>query len=723
MKNVKRIIITLFLVLTMIVNTSCTSIIIGRGDAKSGIAPTTKTTSRENTSDVVNTNFKDEASDDEEVIIKTFAESFIDSVTDGEEFGDFELAAPVSEEEIIAEVYSYVIALVAYDISRNGYEVSQGIVTTSAGESFIGLVFEGDSDTYDVDGVSVSGAGFIQLADKTTKSYLTEEKVRNGAVAVAGEESFIVDRFIKIDAFSGFIDECYFTYRQENGPYSISLNVEIVDENTEYDYGIDCYDFNEERTAWKKDITRPTLTAVSMYSEEAVYDSVLNTINEMMKLQEKNYYNGERCVFLAVDPAIIDALYRGESLEAINGYLTSQLSSIELKENQFLYISATEGVQVFEVADIDEMIAERKSNGWMQVVVSGGMLLGSVVLACVTFGASTPAVITSIALVSGAIASIYAVSNLIEGIDNIKLANAGDVTTPANNPVRNVFIDTFGEDGAMIYNIVGFTALTIQSLIIPANAGFKIAASVNANVGKTALIVGRAVLVNLLQTAVVGASSTYVSIKVEHAVEKHTGNTIFADWSGLAAGFVTGVLTAGITNKLDKKFNFSGLYSKQNLVSQMQEISRDEAISDMKPDKWAQMTEEEQKAAIERLVRQASKDLGLDETPVVKYENKGPNPDGSITKGSFSRKDGSITINLYKIKDSGSIISTIYHEVTHAKQFQLLNAGVLNESTLSLKNYITYKKDPAAYYAQACEREAFMNGAWYKEIARGIWYE
>ena len=127
----------------------------------------------------------------------------------------------------------------------------------------------------------------------------------------------------------------------------MSVSVEIIDEDTEYDYSVDCYDFDADRTAWRKDITRPTLSAVSMYSEDAVYDSVLNSINEMLKIQEENYYSNERCIFVAIDTSILEALSRGESLEAINGYLVSQLASIELKENQFLVISATDGVQVF----------------------------------------------------------------------------------------------------------------------------------------------------------------------------------------------------------------------------------------------------------------------------------------------------------------------------------------------------------------------------------------
>lgn len=725
MKSVKRIIISLLLVFTLLANTACTSIIISKDREGS---TNTKTTSVSNVIDTfvdvnsqspVNTT---EPMDDDS--IELLAKNFVDYIYEVDDSVEYEVVDPMSVEERITEVYSYAIALIAYDISRNGYEVFKGTATTSTGETFIGLVFTDGTVTYDADGTEIPAAGFLQLADKTVNSYLTDDKVRNGTVAVVGEETFLVDRFASLEDFSGIVDGCYFKYTQSTqSSYLMSVSVENIDEDTEYDYSMDCYNFDEDRTAWKGEITRPSLTATSLYSEDAFYNRIVQSMNEMIKIQEENYYNNERSIFVAIDPAILDSLARGESLEAINGYLVSQLSSIELKENQFLVISATDGVQVFDVPDYDELVAQRKSNGWLQVLLAGGMLAGSIALACVTFGAATPAVITSIALVSGAVASVYAVSNLIEGIDNIRLANAGDVTTVANNPVRNLFIDTFGEDGTFIYNAVGITAMTIQSLIIPVNAGLKVASSVNAGVLKTTIIVGRAVVVNLLQAAVVGATSTLVTISVQNTVEKHTGNKIAADWSGLLAGFAAGIVTAGITAKLDQRYNFSGLSTKQSVVKQMQEIDRNDAIADMKPDKWANMSEEARKDAIERLVRMAAKEFDLDEVPKIRFFKEGKAADGSITNGNFSRRDGSIGINLYNMDDSLKIIRTVFHETTHAKQFQLLRSGVLNDSTTSLKNYITYDSDPAGYYNQPCEREAFMQGEWWKELARGIWYE
>ena len=231
MKSVKRIIISLLLVFTLLANTACTSIIISKdreGSTK------TKTTSVSNVIDTfvdvnsqspVNTT---EPMDDDS--IELLAKNFVDYIYEVDESVEYEVVDPMSVEERITEVYSYAIALIAYDISRNGYEVFKGTATTSTGETFIGLVFTDGTVTYDADGTEIPAAGFLQLADKTVNSYLTDDKVRNGTVAVVGEETFLVDRFASLEDFSGIVDGCYFKYTQSTqSSYLMSVSVENID--------------------------------------------------------------------------------------------------------------------------------------------------------------------------------------------------------------------------------------------------------------------------------------------------------------------------------------------------------------------------------------------------------------------------------------------------------------------------------------------------------------
>lgn len=621
------------------------------------------------------------------------------------------------------DLYSFIISCIAFDITQLGYTVSDGIATDADGNSYIGLVFSDGHSAYSDGETEMPAAGFLQLVDEHTECVLSEETVTNGVVAVVGEnETYLINQYVSLNPFSGIFDGCYFKYCQVSA-YAMSVFTAPVDDAV-FDYGVDCYDFDSGRTKWKADPSvRPTLQAYSLYSDEAkAYQAACDAISQLIDIQEQNAYRGEKTVMIVIDPAILDALALHETPEMINEYAMEAIRGIELKENQFVVVSATEGVQIYKLPNVQEAIAQRRSNGLMQILTSSLMLVGSVVIACCSFGAGTPLIVTSVAVIAGGVASAYAVSNLIEGIDNVKLANCGDIYSPAMNPIRNQFVEHFGDDrGVLIYNVAGLGAMFIQSLTVPIGAGFKLANTIGAGVFQTTVIVGRAVLVHLCEMAVVGAVSTAAAMGTSYLVDKWTDNKIASDWSGLAAGLLTGFTTMKGMNALDKRWNFSGLHTKQDVLQKYHVENQEQVLKNFKPGTWEKLSEGEQKRAISRLTRFVSNNLGIgDKVPEVKFYTDSADDAGY---GFFSQKDYSININKAYWGDSAELVDTVAHELQHAAQWQMVRAGVDNEITWSYLHYITPEQNKALYFSQACEKQSYATGEYWKDLARSIWYE
>lgn len=625
-----------------------------------------------------------------------------------------------TEYETETDLYSFVISCIAFDIAQFGYTVCEGVATDAQGNSYMGLVFADGKSTYSDGENEMQSAGFLQLIDEHTEILLTEDTIKNGVVAVVGEdETYLVNQYVQLNPFSGIFNGYYFKYCQAS-PYVMTVSTTPVDSHTAYDYGVDCYDFDAMRTKWKADPSvRPTLEAYSLYSDEVkAYLAVCDAIDQLIALQEQNAYRGQKTVLMVIDPAVLDALAMNETPELLNDYAMEALRGVEVEENQFLVISATDGVQIYTLPDVQEMVAQRRSNGWMQILTSTLMLAGSVVIAACSFGAGTPLVVTSIAVVAGTVASVYAVSNLIEGIDNVRLANCGDIYSPAMNPVRNRFVEEFGDKGVTIYNAVGLGSMFIQSLTMPIGAGFKLANAVGAGIGQTTVILIRATAVYLCELAITTAASVAATKITSYLVEKWTDNNIAADWSGLVAGFATGFATMKGLNAIDKRWNFSGLYTKQDVLQKYYIENQEKALNKFKPETWEKLSESAQKSAIKRASKFIAKDIGLgDKVPKIKYYN---DPSDDAGYGFFRESDYSININKAYWNDSTELVDTIAHELTHAYQSQLVKSGITNDVTRSYLNYITPEEDWTAYRRQACEDQAFRNGEAWRNIANNL---
>ena len=104
---------------------------------------------------------------------------------------------------------------------------------------------------------------------------------------------------------------------------------------------------------------------------------------------------------------------------------------------------------------------DRAKNGWKELGL--GVLTFAIGFIAIigTMGTATPLVVAGGVVGFGT--SVYGLSNVSEGIHNIKLGNAGDIQTKAGNPIR----DTLFMGNDKLYHDVGNIFVTASAIMIP----------------------------------------------------------------------------------------------------------------------------------------------------------------------------------------------------------------------------------------------------------------
>ena len=104
---------------------------------------------------------------------------------------------------------------------------------------------------------------------------------------------------------------------------------------------------------------------------------------------------------------------------------------------------------------------DRAKNGWKELGL--GVLTFAIGFIAIigTMGTATPLVVAGGVVGFGT--SVYGLSNVSEGIHNIKLGNAGDIQTKAGNPIR----DTLFMGNDKLYHDVGNVFVTASAIMIP----------------------------------------------------------------------------------------------------------------------------------------------------------------------------------------------------------------------------------------------------------------
>lgn len=627
------------------------------------------------------------------------------------------------------DVYGFGLYEIAYKLSSMGYDVYRGVAVVNDNQ-VLGLLYT-DYEIYSGESYT---CGFIQVIEEGKEPILNDKNVVQGVVAVADSETltnaFIVNRYVSLEDSSGIIGDYYFTSKQVNN-YAIQISVEDSSIAT-YDEDIDAINYNTGKTMWKaKTAPEITFDALSLYTadEQGAYDTALKVMSDIVSLQNKNAAASERYTLVIIDTAILESIILNEQnglvgTESGDYYNIDALSDVELEANQMLMVTATEGVKVLTVPTEEELQAaadSRAVKGFLQTLTSVLMIAGSVCICVATWGAATPAVV-GVCVVSGAIATTYAVSNLVEGVQDLYYGLKGDVTTVAKNPVRDMMADVIGDEelASKIYHGIGISASILQSLMIPTSAGMAVAQGMGAGVGRTIWIVTRAVGIEVIKMAVTATAATFVSIKTSEFVAEQTGSEALGQLVGYVGAMLTGYITYRGLDIIDHKFNFAGIYRTKLGTSYTEILQTEKLLKRFNEKTWSGMTDNQRKDAIEKLAATVAKRLGLDDVPEIEIYNSATDN----TYGWYDHVDNKIGINEYYFENGSvpswrKVVETVSHEMRHAYQHKLLAQGVLDEITENLLpgHYIESGPD---YFRQPCEVDARDYGSQWVELLMGI---
>ncbi len=642
--------------------------------------------------------------------------------------------AEPSKEISVSEVFGFAIYETAYRLSQMSYDVYKGAAVVNEDTIVYGLMYT----KYEYAN-GLPTCGFVELIEAGQTPVLNDEIIENGLVVVPStemqEQSFVVNRYVELPASSGVYGKHYFVSEQVAN-YAIQIS---VTESTSacMDETIDCYNYDAGRTMWLAD-PAPTISfeACSLYTadEAEAYNTAVEVVNQIVSLQNTQAYQSDEINLVIIETALLESIVAQEQAGAIgneNGlYGLEQINNIKLEDNQVVMITADQGVQVVTVPDPEELKAaadKRMAGGILQVIGGALMAIGSVALVVVTAGAAAPAVV-AVSVVLGTVATTYAVSNIVEGAYNWYYGANGDLESVAINPVRDALANAINDENLAntLYHAIGLTSSLLQSLILPANSALNIAHWTQAGIGKTILIVVRAVGVELAKMAITAGVSYLASIGLDYVVTDITGSEAWGDVAGFGGALLAGFITYRGLTILDQKFNFSGLYTKVGLAKiYSDESMRKEMLSKFNEQQWKGMSLAQKKSAIQELANHIANDLGLDTVPRIEYYyNRNVNDCGYFYDGDYT-----LHINTYRLEKGYApwveIVDTVAHELRHAYQYLNLATNPESAVSVSYKNYISFNEKLGNYQEyrhQACEADAFNYGEYWAQLLKEIIY-
>lgn len=99
---------------------------------------------------------------------------------------------------------------------------------------------------------------------------------------------------------------------------------------------------------------------------------------------------------------------------------------------------------------------------------------------------------------------------------------------------------------------------------------------------------------------------------------------------------------------------------------------------------WLWTSDADREKALSNMAASYAKEKGIEPPPKVVFEEI-PAPPGYVTHGQFDSSTNTLTINSGELGDKDQMINTLYHEMRHAEQHQVVN------------DLADYRRDPAAH--------------------------
>ncbi len=621
------------------------------------------------------------------------------------------------------DVYAMAVGCIADDIVKTtGCETQFGYVYVNEETIISGYIFTDWSVAADEEQTIYNG-GFVQLKELGSDDLeITEDMVKQGLIAcVEGLEgtSFLINQFTLLESFSFVYSGKYVKYQQTSN-YVVEIGV-FENKRTNYDEAIhSLFDYDNTKYLWEN-LEYKSISANSYFSDEAkAYELARRTVSDIIALQDENGTQMEiATVIIYVEESINEYLMNSQ-ISFVNGYSIDELEKIEasLESNQFLVVSP-DGVSICSVPTVEELSQQRVANGWIQVITGALIVAGSAIVTIATCGAATPALITTVAVVSGSIAVAYGGCELIQGLQELDFGYNQDVTSESVNLGVELF-KSFGlseEDAQKTYHAVGLSATLINQLTMPVGR----VVSMTSGFFKTTIAIGRVVLVETAKMAITGLAALVVNdVATDVAVE--LGAPAYARLVGYGSALFAGMLVYRGANRIDQKLNISGLFPKLSMNKIISDKTLAEASKNFSDEQWTKMTTQQKKDAIYELAQQISKEFGWDTVPEIKYYRTTKNECGFYWDG-----DDTVYLNQKYLNEnplsSDGLVDTLAHELTHRNQYLNLMRYPDDPVSYSYRHYISYDSKRGnwlEYRYQACEDQAFRQGEHWRNLLGGL---
>ena len=259
----------------------------------------------------------------------------------------------------------------------------------------------------------------------------------------------------------------------------------------------------------------------------------------------------------------------------------------------------------------------RSDKGWQNWAIGGLTIIAGVAAIIFTLGSATPLVVAGGIVGLGTTA--YGASNMYEAGQDIKLGNAGDIHTKAENPIR----DTLFMGNDKLYHDVGTVFVTASAIMVP--------------IGQT-----QSVVKGLTQFAI-GEAGAYTAGQVAYHGTKLLGGS---EEDAQTANFIGNLVGGYVTSSAASKFSLNKVknnLSEPNFANYREFSTR--KFGDFKTnfqDVETRITVETRNAAGE-IQRIQLKAVGVDETGKIRIQDYTTAKDGL----SIKRQDSLDNLSKY----------------------------------------------------------------------------
>lgn len=611
-----------------------------------------------------------------------------------EDLGTFSLlrSAPKYSTKNNTRCYELACNCIAHDLHELGFTVKRGVVVVNEEEYVPGYIFTNNEVAYfdDASGYTIYNAGFLQIHDSSSPDdfLLTKEVIENKAnkiVTVAegsGEELYSYDLSIEamIDSYSGIYNDQYFKYIQTDLHV---VDVTVYENNPVlYDANIDLYSFEKSRYIFKANPTaKEKQQALALYSEEMVaYKLAVEAAQEIISWQDSNGTKSTVSTVLMIDQDLIEEYEKFGTTGKLDNFITDNLNSLNLKGNEFVSIDAEGNFSIQQAIYTDAYLKQKEFMGFVKAAAAIIAIASTVVMCAVAPAASGTFIVTAVKVLSVGTGLAIAVDNLAQGVQEIIYARNGDYTSEAKSLIKSAFEAIAGDSlGSTLYS--GFIIASSALNLINGIAGLNLGQFTSQGFWYATGHIVRVLAVKAVETIITSAAVALSTTLVTNVIYTATGSPVVASITGAATGAVVGFACGFALDKLDRKFNISGLYSKQDIKAEIddedfkfKEVTDDDpnnsgnsgtpAAADVDPDDaisteaFNNMTIDQKEYTYEGFVNKLSADLGLTEKPNVRFVTS-----TTLDPVTYDQSTNTFYINKYNINDVNLNTYTLSREM------------------------------------------------------------